>query len=333
MPGITGMGTTFDLPNFVGDLFNISPEETPFLSAIGGLTGGLPAYDVRFEWQFYDLRDPSASRQRLEGAAAPTAENRVRQNAMNVVEIHQEAASVSYTRQAVMNRGNFGTLGRGASPVADELRWQVDQQLKEIARDVELGFIVGSYAYPSDNATPRKTRGLLEAIATNVKDMAGGVPDKDDINELFQIGYVHGGFAEGETRTLLVGPAMKRHLTQLFLAVGSTEGVMQPPTRNVGGVSLTTIETDFGTANLMTNRYVPDGTIIAVSLEECAPRILEVPGKGFLFVEPLGTTGSSSDVQVYGEIGLQYGNERKHAKLVDATTPYDNVGVGSGSGS
>jgi hypothetical protein len=33
-------GTTFNLPNFVGELFELTPADTPFLSAIGGLTGG-----------------------------------------------------------------------------------------------------------------------------------------------------------------------------------------------------------------------------------------------------------------------------------------------------
>ena len=75
---------------------------------------------------------------------------------------------------------------------------------------------------------------------------------------------------------------------------------------------------------------MPAGTLVACSLEECAPRILEIPSKGFLFLEDLAKTGASEKKQIYGEIGLEYGNERKHAKLVDATTPYDSVG-GSGS--
>ncbi|WP_442928355.1 SU10 major capsid protein, partial [Microbacterium sp. MMO-79] len=40
MAGITGQGTNYNLPNFVGELFQVSPSETPLLSAIGGLTGG-----------------------------------------------------------------------------------------------------------------------------------------------------------------------------------------------------------------------------------------------------------------------------------------------------
>lgn len=334
MAGITGMGTTFNLPNFVGDLFNISPEDTPFLSAIGGLTGGRPAVDKQFEWEFYDLRDPDAARQRLEGADAPDATNRVRANASNVVEIHQEAVEVSYTRQAIGARGGYSTTLRGTSPVVDEMLWQTDQQLKQIARDVELGFIAGTYAKPSDNSAPRKTRGLLQAIATNVVDMSGvhgtGIPDIDDVNDLFQIAYQNGGLQEGETRTIITTPALKRHLTKLFLRAGLNGGVLLPPTRNVGGVNLTTIETDFGTASIMVDRYMPAGTLVAVSLEECAPRILEIPGKGFLFLEPLAKTGSKDTSQIYGEIGLEYGNERKHAKMVDAVTAFDNVG-GSGS--
>jgi hypothetical protein len=328
MPGITGMGTTFDLPNFVGDLFTISTEDTPFLSAIGGLTGGRPAVDKRFEWEFYDLRDADETRQKVEGDDAPTAEERVRANASNVVEIHQEAVEISYTRQAVAARGGYSTTARGTSPVADELAWQTDQQLKQIARDVELGFIAGTYQSPVNNSTPRKTRGLLEAIVTNVKDMAGGVPDIDDINDLFQIAYQNGGLQEGETRTLIAGPAMKRLLSKIFIR-DVAQGFYQQ-SRSVGGVNLAQIETDFGPAALMIDRYMPSGTLVAASLEECAPRILQIPGKGFLFFEELAKTGASTKGQIYGEVGLEYGNERKHAKLVDATTPFDSVG-GSGS--
>jgi hypothetical protein len=36
MSGITAMGTTYNLPNYTGLLYGLSPEETPFFSAIGG---------------------------------------------------------------------------------------------------------------------------------------------------------------------------------------------------------------------------------------------------------------------------------------------------------
>lgn len=318
MAGITGMGTTFNLPNFVGDLFNVSPEDTPLLSAIGGLTGGREAFDKTFEWQFYDLRDADAARQRVEGANAPTAEERVRFNADNVLEIHQEAVSLSYTKLAVGARGGYGSTARGSSPVVDEMAWQMEQQIKQVARDIELTFIAGTYAKPADNSAPRKTRGLLEAITTNVIDLAAAALTEGDVNDLFQAAYDGGGMQEGETRTLIVGSAMKRQLTKIFI----TDHDLQPLTRSVGGVNLQTIETDFGRANIMLDRYMPAGTVAAVSLEELAPRFLNVPGKGHFFWEPLAKTGAAENSQLYGEIGLEYGNQRKHGKIVNATTNF-----------
>ncbi|MEU1454414.1 SU10 major capsid protein [Streptomyces avermitilis] len=171
MAGITGMGTTFDLPNYAGELFALTPADTPLLSAIGGLTGGGMTSGVEFEWQTYDLRDPS-QRTRVEGATAPTSEERVRANVRNVVQIHQEKVSVSYTKQAAV--GQLATPQSapyrgvdGANPVSNELDWQVAQTLKSIALDVNYSFINGSFSNPSTNATARKTRGLLTAISTN----------------------------------------------------------------------------------------------------------------------------------------------------------------------
>ena len=99
MAGISGQGTTFNLPTFVGELFLITPSDTPLLSAIGGLTGGKEVSAKIFEWEFYDLRTASSTRQGLEGANAPTPEGRVRAYGHNVLEIHQEAVEVSYTKQ------------------------------------------------------------------------------------------------------------------------------------------------------------------------------------------------------------------------------------------
>jgi len=314
MPGITGQGTTYNLPNYVGELFAASPEDTPLLSAIGGLTGGRSTGgSVLFEWQGYDLRDADADRQRLEGADAPDGEQRVRYREQNVVEIHQEAVEVSYTRQATQGQRASGgeptvTVGSTVIP-ANELAWQLEQQFKQIARDVEKTFIVGEYQNPSDNTQPRKTRGLLEAIETNV-DTAAELTE-DAVLDLFQEVWDNGGIQEGETRTVIVNAALKRVLTKIFIKDRGYE----ESSRNVGGVNLQTFETDFGRANIMLNRWMPADQLVVASLEDLAPRFLEIPGKGHFFAEPLAKTGSADKVQIYGEIGLEYGNERKHGKL------------------
>jgi hypothetical protein len=316
--GITGQGTTFNLPNYVGELFSQSPQDTPFLSSIGGLSGGEAVASTLFQWQGYDLRDAADDRQRVEGAAAPTAEERVRFNVSNVVEIHQEAVEISYTKQAA--NGQFNSTGSthpgavgiaGPNPVMDEYEWQVRQALIQIARDVEKTFITGTFANPATNASPRKTRGILAAITTNAVAAAGAPLDQDAVLDLLQMVWENGGIQQSGTAALMCNGYQKRMLTKIFV----TDANYQETTRTVGGVSVTTIITDFGELNVMLNRYMPVDTVAVVSLEQCAPKFLLVPGKGFLFVEPLATVGAAQRAQIYGEIGLKYGNEMAHGKI------------------
>lgn len=328
MAGITGMGTTFNMPNYVGELFAETPQDTPFLSSIGGLSGGMAVNSTLFQWQGYDLRAASDARQRKEGDAAPTAEARTRFNVNNVLEIHQEALDVSYTKQAATGQfnstgsANPGSVGiSGPNPVTDEVDWQTRQHLIQIARDVEQSFITGTFANPVDNTNPRKTRGILAAITTNVIAVdagagAAGPLTQDLVLDLLQMVWENGGIQVSETATLMCGAFQKRMLTKIFV----TDANYQEQSRNVGGVNVQTIETDFGQLNIMLNRYMPASQVAVVSLEECAPAFMEIPGKGFLFVEPLSKVGASDRYQIYGEIGLKYGNQKAHGKITNLTT-------------
>ena len=310
MAGITGRGLTYNMPNFVGELFELTPTDTPFLSAIGGLSGGKETLSTEFQWQTYDLRD-AGQNTKVEGADAPTAEARIRGSVDNLVQIHQETIDVSYTKQAAI--GQFAGLNiTGSNPVQDEVAFQTQAMLKQIARDVEYSFIRGQYQKPADNTTARKTRGILEAITTNVitNGAATALTEKMTL-DLMQKIWDNGGIKEQETATLIVNSTQKRALTDIFVTKkGYTE-----KTRNVGGVSLQTIETDFGSVNIMLNRFAPADQLAVVSLEMCNPTFLLIPGKGFLFLEELGKTGAAFRYQIYGEIGLEYGNERAHGKI------------------
>jgi hypothetical protein len=394
MAGISGQGTTYNLPNYVGPLFGVSPEDTPFLSAIGGLTGGKRATAVVHEWSTYDLRDATTNNVQLEGATAPTAVGRVRARVANVLEIHQSKVDVSYSKLAATGSTAAASVTLGTNPVADEMAWQVRNELAAIARDIEKSFISGAQQIPSDNSTARKTRGIQEATSTNVSDIAGTAvtlstsADADDIVDtatahgfsagdqvkftaltggsnvstettyyvisanlaaqtfqiattrngsavnfgsnitagtvvklgtlteayvlgLLQTVWENGGIREQETATIMANAWGKRMLSKIFI----TDKGYSESTRNVGGVNVQTIETDFGRLNVMLNRYIPVHSIQVVSLEQCAPVFLEVPGKGFLFLEPLAKTGASEASQIYGEVGLEYGNELAHGKI------------------
>jgi len=347
MAGITGMGDTFDLPNFHGPLFGLSPEDTPLLSAIGGLTGGEHVLAKEFEWQGYDLREP-AQNVALEGATAPTAQARVRQNFGNVVQVVHSKVSTSYTKQAAV--GHFASTAapiNGENPVTDEHDWQLTQEIKQIARDVNWTFINGQYAKPADNNSPRKTRGLMQAISaantvdkgTNVATGAssatteGGTAltlgtstanidyhsvgttaaDVDDINEFAQLVYDGGGLDEG-LGTFLVNSSQKLAITSAY-ANAYGKGVLVTKDSNVAGVAVTQLDTDFGRLNIMLDRAVPQDAIILTSLNQLKPKFLLIPGKGSFFEEPLAKTGASFDSQLYGEIGFEYGSPITHGVI------------------
>lgn len=177
MGGITAIGTTFNEPNYHGELFALTPTDTPLLSMAGGLGGGKQTLATEFEWQTYDLRDPEV-RPRLEGADAPNPEARTRANVKNVVQIFHETVGTTYTKQATASQlattqgAPFQTadgLGFG-NPVANEHTWQVAQALTQIARDANYVFWHGKKNVPTDNTTARQTAGLLGVLTTNRVD-------------------------------------------------------------------------------------------------------------------------------------------------------------------
>lgn len=310
MSEIVGLNTTFDSPNYHGDLFLRGRADHPFLSAIGGLTNGVKVvHDTRFGWQTVDLRNP-AVRARLEGADAPDGSARKRTNAHNVVQIVHEAVETSYTRQAANGKYATGDIGSGsANQVTDEHSFQVQLAVTQAARDLNFAFLNGTYAEPADNTAPRRTRGIRAAIETNVTAVAGALT-KETVLDSMQDAWENGGLREDETRTVVTNAGGKRSLSKLFI----TDAGYQEQSRTVGGVNVTTIETDFGRLNIMLEPSMPTDELIVVSLEQCRPVALGFD-KGILFVEPIAKTGAATKDQLYGEFGLEYGNELAHAKL------------------
>ena len=132
------------------------------------------------------------------------------------------------------------------------------------------------------------------------------------IEDFVQQVYDNGGLSEQGTATFIANSRQKRAISAAY---ASAYGKHVMADRNVGGVDVQSVVTDFGTLNIMLNRFVPQDAIILCSLEQLAPVFLEVPGKGHFFAEPLAKTGASDEVQLYGEVGLAYGNEKAHGVL------------------
>jgi len=317
MATVAGQGTTFNLPNYHGELFTITPTETPFLSAIGGLAGAKTTTATQFEWQTVDRRTSTTNNVALEGANAPAGTERARSNVDNVVEIHHSAIEVSYTKLAA--RGNFS--GANIAPQADdlildELATQTMAELESMAVDVEQSFLTGVYAKPADNLTPRKTAGVLSVITSNINANAGvnRALSKAIIDATLQTAFGNGAKLPQASTVFMVGATEKVNLSNAY-AIPALNQVTRD--RTIGGVAVDTLVTDFGTFGVMLNRWMPAGQVAIIDLSVCAPVFLNIPGKGLLFTEELARVGAARKFQLYGEIGLEYGPQNFHALIKD----------------
>jgi len=311
MGAVSGLGDSYDLPNYVGELFNITPNDTPFLSAIGGMTGGKSVTSKQFTWQTVD-NATAAQTVVAEGADATFAE-RSRSEVTNVTQIMQYGVHVSYTKQAAT--GNLsGESILGNQPVQDELAFQLDMAMKRAARDIEFSFLQGTYVADTDVSTARKTRGMLAAISTNERAAAGGALTQSDVDQVLKAMADSG--APFEQPVMMANAFQKQKLSSIFSSALS----LAPRDRNIGGVNITTIETDFGEIGIVYNRHVPADDIIIADLAYCKPVFLDIPGKGHFFAEPLAQTGSAYKFQIYGEVGLEYGPEQFHGKITNLAT-------------
>ena len=311
MGAVSGLGDSYDLPNYVGELFNVTPNDTPFLSAIGGMTGGKSVTSKQFSWQTVD-NATAAQTVVVEGADATFAE-RSRSEVYNVTQIMQYGVHVSYTKQAAT--GNLaGQSILGDQPVQDELAFQLDMAMKRAARDIEFSFLQGAYVADTNITTARKSRGMLAAIATN--EVAGGNAALDQAKVDACLKKMADAGAPFETPVIFANAFQKQKLSSIYGSALS----LAPRDRNVGGVNIMTIETDFGEVGIVFDSHLPAEDIIIADLSFCKPVFLDIPGKGHFFAEPLAQTGSAYKFQIYGEVGLEYGPEQFHGKITSLST-------------
>ena len=128
-----------------------------------------------------------------------------------------------------------------------------------------------------------------------------------------QAAYDNGGVKDQFSATLWANSTQKRAVSAAYAAAYAKAQPVNECT--VGGVVVNTIQTDFGTLNIALDRRIPADMLLFASMEQLNAVFTNVPGKGAFFEEPLAKTGASDDVQIYGEIGLEYGNEAAHGYL------------------
>src|SRR5690625_1417779 len=161
------LGTTWNLPNYSGELFTAAHKQTPFLTMIGGLTnGGMTTTNHEFPTSSeYDLPEPKQPAiSEKASATAPDATHVARDQKKNVTQIFHEAINISYQKMSNSARlEGINTAGQ-SNNAPSEKDFQIARKLEIIARDVEFSFLNGEYQEATDAETAAKTRGMFELV-------------------------------------------------------------------------------------------------------------------------------------------------------------------------
>jgi hypothetical protein len=316
MSQVSGQGTTWNLPNYAGMLSTADLENTPFLAMIGGLNGLKQTSNSEFPTSSeYDY--PTAAQPAITETAsltAPTALEGVRGQVKNVAQIFQQAVQISYEKLANGGRmSGINSVGQ-TNNVDDELAWQINYNLKKIARDIEYTIFNGVYQISTSAAVANKTRGMIAATSLTggtSTDASAATLSKTLVEGLLQSMFENGAVMTNPV--IWVNGFQKRKLSEIY--------GYAPTDRNVGGINIKQIETDFGVIGVAdAHRFMPTDTLLVADMDKVNGVVQPVPGKGNFFYETLAKTGASENGQIFGKFGLDHGPAFAHGTLTNLAT-------------
>lgn len=311
------LATSFGVLNYSGMLFNKGNTRCPLSSIIGGRakTTNHVEFVTGQEYTTGGGEQPAISE--TASLTAPDATVVTRTQKTNVTQIFQESVGISYAKQS-----NMGTLsglnvaGQQANPI-NELDFQVAAKMQKVNRDIEFTFIQGTYNKATSDATVNKTRGLVEAITTNVTAMASKPLGLWDIADMVK--KVYGANAPTDGLCLWCDAVTLFQVNADAVQNGLT---VVPAAREINGIALSSVVTPIGVVYLYLGECLPAGTALLLNLNVIAPVYQPVPGKGNFFLEPLAKVGAGEKYQLFGQIGLDHGPEWYHGKFTGISTEF-----------
>ncbi len=299
-------------------LYNTANTRTPLLNAIGGRTRYTNS--VKFVLgQTYasaegDIPDISESG----SLTAPNPSYITRKQAYNVTQIFQDTVGISYAKMSNMGTlGGVNVAGQEANP-QNELDFQVASKMDKLARSIEKTFIQGTFNEATTDTEVNKTRGLIQAIETNVIDAAGAGLDVWILNDML-IKMAEAG-ADISNLTVWCNAVQINQVNGSAVEYGMEMGA---PYANEFGIQIRELLLPSGKVKLALGEFLTDGTSLVLNLSAIAPVEQPTPGKGNFFLEPLAKTGAGEKYQIFGQIGLDYSAEHLHGKITGLKTTFE----------
>lgn len=299
-------------------IYNISPEETPFMSNIGRET----VKNTYFEWQTDALAAASTTNAVIEGDDASADSLAMTNRVANYTQISRKVIATSGTVEAVNEAGK-----------RSEMAYQLAKASSELKRDMEATLLCNQAATQGNSTTARTTAGLPAWLRTNTNFGSGGAnPTMSSTND----GYPNAGRTDGTQRTftetilkdvikkvwteggspkiLMVGPHNKTVVSG-FAGIGATRFNVQgaKPSVIIGAADI--YVSDFGNVSVVANRFQRERDAFILDPEYAAVGYL----RNFR-TETLAKTGDSEKRMILVEYGLKVKTEKAHGIAADLTT-------------
>jgi hypothetical protein len=319
MAAITNTYTRFDAKGVREDLSNviyqISPEDTPFMSNIGKEN----VRNTFYEWQTDDLAAASTTNSQIEGddvtsftAATPTV------RLGNYTQISRKDVIISGTLESVDKAGR-----------RSELSYQLAKRSAEIKRDMESTMLANQAAAAGSTSAARKTGALLAFLKTNTNKGTGGgdpsytsIPDAArtdatttnlrSFSEVLLKDVIQKVWTEGgKPSIVMAGPINKQNLSRMAgIAAQRFNATGAKPSTIIGAADI--YVSDFGNVSIVANRFQRERDVFVLDPEYASVAYL----RPFQTVE-LAKTGDAEKRMLVVEWGLKVMNEKAHGAVYD----------------
>ena len=277
-------------------IYNISPEETPFMSGIGKSS----CDNTYFEWQIDELAD-AADNFHIEGddATAIAATEPLRVG--NYTQISSKTVRSSGTAEAVDFAGRKSTQA-----------YQMAKRAKELKLDMEhMLLAVATAPTPGASGTARRTGSVGAWITSNVI-AAAAAPDEADIRAMMEQCWEAGA----KPTVLMCDGVIKQQISALSQSVSElrTAANDKSPAYVVAAVDI--YVSDFGNLQMVPNRLMPAETAYFLDYEYWDIAYLRP-----FMTHDIARTGDSVAQQLLVEFGLRSKNEEANGKITGWVAP------------
>jgi|TARA_B100000035_G_scaffold313537_1_gene327488 hypothetical protein len=284
-------------------IYNISPQQTPFMSSIGKNN----VKNVVFDWQTESLPTASGAGQ-LEGfelsRSAATATTRV----SNVCQISSRDATVSGSQESSDPAGK-----------RSEMAHQLSIMSKALKRDMEVALCQKGAKTTGNASTARVTGGFESWITSNVSrgsggsGSGGGAAPTDGtqraLSETLLKGVLQSCFSNGgEPSMAICGPVNK----QVISGFTGRSQARQFVDANTVEASVSIYSSDFGDLKIVPSNLSRERSLLLVD-----PEYAKVSYLRDFNVQDIAKIGDADTKMIVAEYGLEMSNEAAHGIVAD----------------